>query len=352
MAAGIAALAWLAIACWPTHSLAGNQGRAGVNLGATSFMDGFGRPVEGFTYQGYLTYSMGRAMRDLNGDKNPAFIDPQIDSVNFTNQLSYFFAATWFGDAVRPALNFLLPAILFNTSFGAGGKALTDNGIGFSDLTLGPMFQFKPIMVGGRPLFAARFELDLVVPVGKYDPNKDINQGTNYVSIVPHLAMTLVPLPGLELSTRIHYIFNIRNDRPVGKPVVDTQVPDPNNPTLTITQKRPLDLDSAQGGQAFFFNYATSYEIFKTFHIGANGYFLTQLTADKYTVFSDRATNATYETDGVALGEGKTQVLGIGPGVFWEPTKSDKLFANVYFQPIAKARTQNMSFGLRWVHGF
>jgi hypothetical protein len=324
----------LALAVFPATSLAGNQGRAGVNLGSTSFMDGFGRPIDGFTYQGYLTYSMGRTMIDRDGNEITAFKDPQIDSFNFSNQLSYYFPATWFGDFVRPALNFVLPFVVFNTSFGAGGPSLKDNGAGFGDLVIGPMWQFKPIVVGGRPFFSHRLELDLVAPIGKYDPSKNLNQGSNFVSLLPHWAATIVPLPGLELSVRIHYIYNMRNDRPTSPPT------DPANPP------NKLALNSSQGGQAFFFNYATSYEIIKTIHIGVNGYFLTQLTADKYTLVDGT------KNDGVTLGEGKAQVFAVGPGAFWEPVKTDKIYANVYFQPVVKARTQSTVFNLRWLHSF
>jgi hypothetical protein len=335
-----AAVTFLMLAGWPALSRAGNQGRAGVNLGATSFMDGFGRPTDGFTYQGYLTYSMGRAIFDPSGNKIAAFVDPKIDSFNFTNQVSYYFATTWLGDTVRPALNFLLPLVGFDTSFGAGGPSLTNNGVGFGDLTMGPMLQFKPVMLGGRPFFAHRLEIDLVAPTGKYNPHKNINQGSNYVSFVPHWAATLLPLSRLELSVRIHYIYNLRNDRPTGAPV------DPANPPAR------LNLDSAKAGQAFFFNFATSYEIIQSLHLGANGYFLTQLTNDRFSTF-DGATNrkTTYDAKDLA-GEGKAQVFAIGPGGFWEVTKTDKLFVNAYFQPVVKARTQATVFGVRWIHSF
>jgi hypothetical protein len=335
-------VAFLMLVGWPTLSRAGNQGRAGVNLGSTSFMDGFGRAVDGLTYQGYLTYSMGRAIYDPNGNKITAFVDPKIDSYNFTNQFSYYFPTTWLGDRVRPALNFLLPLVGFDTSFGAVGPSLTNNGIGFGDFTMGPMFQFKPLMLGERPFFAHRLEIDLVAPIGKYDPHKNINQGSNFISFIPHWAATLLPLPGLELSVRIHYIYNFRNDRPTGAPT------DPNAADTTLK----LNLDSAQAGQAFFFNFATSYEIIKSLHIGANGYFLTQLTDDRFTTF-DKATNqkTTYQAKDLP-GEGKAQVFAIGPGGFWELAKTDKLFVNVYFQPVVKARTQSTVFNLRWVHSF
>jgi hypothetical protein len=338
----LAATLFLLPAAWPASSQAGNQGRAGVNLGSTSFMDGFGRQKEGFVYQGYLTYSMGRAVYDPEGNKISTFVDPHIDTFNFTNQVSYYFASTWFGDTVRPALNFLLPLVAFNTSFGPGGPSLTNNGVGFGDLLMGPMFQFKPIMVGGRPFFSHRLEFDLVAPTGKYDPHKNINQGSNYVSFVPHWAATVIPVSRLEISTRIQYIYNLRNDRPTGAPL------DPAGATPTAR----LNLDSAQAGQAFYFNYAASYEVVDKVHIGANGYFLTQLTYDRFTTY-DSATNRKTNYDaGKLKGEGKAQVFAVGPGGLWEMTPTDKLFANVYFQPIVKARTQATCFNVRWIHSF
>src|SRR6476469_5844894 len=69
----VGALCALTCAVCPSLALAGNQGRAGINLGATSFFDGFGRPLEGFTYQAYLQYSRSRDITDANGDATKAF---------------------------------------------------------------------------------------------------------------------------------------------------------------------------------------------------------------------------------------------------------------------------------------
>jgi hypothetical protein len=162
----------LSIAMPPSAALASNQGRAGINLGATSFLDGFGRPVEGFTYQAYLTYSTASAIYDAQGNEITAFHDPHIATLALLNQLSYFLPHTLFGETVRPAINFVLPVVMFDTSFGTPGPVLHDNGIGVGDLTFGPMFQFKPIMAGDRPVFSHRFEVDLIVPIGRYDPGK------------------------------------------------------------------------------------------------------------------------------------------------------------------------------------
>jgi hypothetical protein len=227
----------------------------------------------------------------------------------------------------------MLPLVLFNTSFGKPGVALKDNGIGFGDLTLGPILQFKPIMAGRRPVFSHRIEILVVAPVGKYNPAKDINQGSNYLSFYPNWALTVMPLPAWEVTARLQYLFNARNDSPTGFPR------DPKTGA-------PLDVKSAQAGQVFLMNFATSYEIFRSFRVGANGYFYTQLNPDTFKLADGT------EKDGVALGEGKAQVLGIGPGMVWEAAMADQLFANVYFQPIAKAKAQSSVFQIRWLHGF
>src|SRR6185503_7564316 len=52
-------------ALWPAIAVAANQEPAGINLGATSFLDGFGRNEEGFTYLVYAQYARSR---EITGD--------------------------------------------------------------------------------------------------------------------------------------------------------------------------------------------------------------------------------------------------------------------------------------------
>jgi hypothetical protein len=319
-------LVLVSIVLMPTAALA-NQEPAGLNLGLTSFFDGFGPQAGGFTYQGYLAYARSNAIYDGNGHKIGVFQDPRISTFLLVNQLTYFLPDALFDGAVRPAFDFILPVVLFDTSFGTPGPALSANGIGLGDLIIGSTWQFRPIMVEGHPVFSHRFELDLMVPTGRYDPHKNLNQGTNFVSINPYWAGTFVPAKGLELSLRLHYLFNARNDRPTNTPM-------------------GLLVDSAQAGQLVWANFAASYEIVDSFHIGANGYYLKQLTANKYHLVDGSRTN------GDAVGEGKEQVLGIGPGALWEPGHGDMLFANLYFQALVRARAGATVVDLRWLHSF
>ena len=316
--------AWLGAA---GSASAGNQARSGVNLGATSFFDGFGRPTAGFTSQLYLQYSMAREFHDANGQVIPAFKNPEFDTFVWLNQLSYAFPTLWFDGAVRPGLNLILPVVGFRTSFDAGGPQPQDNGVGLGDITFGPVLQFTPIISNGRPVFSQRIEFDVIGFTGKYDTQHNFNQGTNFVSLSPNWALTAVPVPGLEISARLNWIYNFRNSNPVNPPM-------------------GLMVEDARAGQQIWANVAASYEVVTSLHVGANGYFLRQLTRDRFYLKDGT------ETDGRAQGEGLQQVLGIGPGVFWEAAKTEKFYANVYFQLLVDARPQSNVFSLRWLHSF
>lgn len=311
----------------PIVASAGNQEPKGINLGSTSFFDGFGPPTAGFTYQAYLTFATSSAIYDGQGDRIGVFRDPRISSFALVDQITYFLPETMFGGAVRPGIDFILPIVLFDTSFTIPGPVLTASGIGLGDLTFGPVFQFSPIIVDGHPVFSHRLGLDVIAPIGRYDPAKNINQSSNFVSLNPNWAATMVFAPGLELSVRLHYLFNARNDRPTNPPL-------------------GLMLESAQAGQAVWANFAASYEVVHSLHLGANGYYFRQLTADKY-----RLTDGS-RTDGNQVGEGKAQVLGIGPGILWEPDPGDMLFANLYFELLVHARAASTVANLRWLHSF
>jgi hypothetical protein len=324
-----ASLTLAAIVARPTKLFAANQEPSGLNLGLTSFFDGFGPSSEGFTYQAYFTSANATTIYDGDGREVPAFRDPRISVFALVNQLSYFLPQTLFDDAVRPGIDFILPLVLFDTSFGTMGPSLTATRIGFGDLTMGPMFQFTPIMVDGHPIFSHRLGLDVIVPVGRYDLGRNLNPSSNFVSLNPNWAATVVAAPGLEVSVRLHYLYNMKNARPTNPP-----------PGVMV--------DTAQAGQAVWLNFAASYELIRSLHIGANGYYFKQLTADDY-----RLPDGTHR-DAVELHEGKAQVLGIGPGALWDPSerRDNQLFANVYFETLVQARAAATVVNLRWLHTF
>lgn len=362
-------------AFWPAISTAANQEPNGINLGATSFLDGFGRNEEGFTYLVYaqfahstrITGDDGNALAVCNAPQGcggasgitaiPVFKNPKIDVYLLVNQLAYTLPNKLFNDHAHLGINFILPFVVFDTSFNYPpmaadiGKTLAtevhDNGAGFGDLTFGPFMQFRPAMVGKRPVFSNRAELDLIVPIGKYDPQKDINQGANFWSFNPYWAMTVLPLPHLEVSARFNYLYNFKNHRPaLGY--------------LYRNQEQPINaagsgLSNVQAGQAGWVNFTLSYELLHLFdvqsphvYLGANGYYFQQFNLDKWEYFDGSSVSGKkiYNDDG------KASVLGIGPGTLVELGPHDRLYFNVYFQTLVRNRADATVFNLHWTHGF
>lgn len=322
---------------------AANLQPAGINLGGTSFFDGFGRNEGGFTYLTYLQYAMLRSINGTliaggdGGEPLPVFADPKIDVFVWLNQLAYTIPDGLFGDSAHAGFNFVLPIVAFDTSFGPprpGALAtLTDNGVGLGDLTFGPFIQFAPTMVNGLPMFSHRIELDVIAPIGAYDPTVDINQSANFVSLVPNWAATVIPLPGWEVSARLHYLYNFENHRPAFGRFYSLQ--------------NPPAIDGARAGQAGWVNFATSYEIFQDFHLGANGYYFHQFNLDKWELLDGTSEPGLRFHD-----TGKRRILSIGPGVLWSVGEHEKLFANVYFPVLSEHGPEGTLFNLRWVHGF
>lgn len=305
---------------------AGNQEPAGINLGSTSFFDGFGATEPGWAYLGYYQYSSATHIADNSGGDNSAFKNPRIDDFLILNQLAYTTPYTLFGGKGHLGFTVLVPFLLFNTHFDSSGVQLSDNGNGFGDTTWGAYVQMDPVFSGARPVFSQRFELDVLAPTGKYSSSKDINPGAHFWSINPYWAATWLPTPKVEVSWRLHYLYNFANTSPAGV---------------------PSTVNKAQAGQASWINFTTSYGVKPNLHVGLNGYYFRQLTKDKFTYASGGT------TDGTQFGDtGKAVLFAIGPGLFWKIDKQNMLSVNMYFQTMARNRGRGSVLNVHWVHPF
>jgi hypothetical protein len=291
----------------------------------------------------YAQWASARSIMGDDGKPLPYFTDPEIDALVLVNQLAYTLPEKLFDDSAHLGINFVLPFVAFDTSFvirPPGVVALTHTPPGIGDLTFGPFMQFRPIVSGGRPVFSQRIEFDVIAPIGQYDPYKDISQSSNFTSLNPNWAMTVLPLPHLEISARFNYLYNFKNH----KPAIGSQLY-----SLTV----PPAVDSVQAGQAGWVNFTASYEIIPTLNVGANGYYFMQFNLDLYEM-----RDGSSGSGGSRLGEpnfydsGKASVLGIGPGVFWNAGEHDKFYVNLYFQPVVYNRAQSRVLNLHWTHPF
>ncbi len=302
--------ACLLLAALPVGPAAAYDLPAGLNLGATSFLDGIPPAGPGFYFQEYIEYYTADKFPDIGA---PIASDASVDVWASLNQFIYqsnqalLFGGKW-------GLNVIVPVVSINADDNSG--ILTDNGGGLGDLNIGPFLQWDPIMGKNGPVFVHRIELTTIVPTGKYDNEKALNPGSNFVSFNPYWSATWFALPKVELSTRVHYLWNGKNDDPFFA----------------------SGADDTQAGQAWVANFAASYEVMpKQLRVGVNGYYLKQFEHS--------------EVDGEKVA-GLEEVLGIGPGALWSFSQHTHLFFNAYFETNTEFRPEGDRFWLRLVHHF
>ncbi len=285
-----------------------------LNLGLTSFMDG-GLPAGGGWYvQQYLQNYSANHLRDKDGN-DLGLPRHELDYQLALTQLSYL-SDLRVGNASL-GLNMLVPIIAhIDVDDGLGNAALKARS-GVGDLLIGPFIQFDPIMGPDGPRFVHRIELQVNLPTGQYDRDRDINPGNNAWSFNPYWAATYWFTPKWTASLRAHYLYNGKNNAPV----------------------RALgDLDDMQAGQALHANFTTEYAITEHLRLGLNGYWLKQISDTRF--------------DGHEVSGRREKVWAIGPGAMYSFSPDDHLFFNAYFEQDAENRPEGTRVQARYVHHF
>jgi hypothetical protein len=210
----------------------------------------------------------------------------------------------------------LLPVVDLNAAFSPASpaKLTSDRGLAFGDLTWGAFLQMPPVMRNGRPVFAQRFEFDVISPIGQYNRADSINPSSGFWSLNPFWAMTFLPTPNIELSTRLHYLHNFANGDPAGGAA-------------------PF-----RAGDAVWANFAVSYKVLPTLNVGLNGYSFQQIQNDV--------------VDGQTSPKSETTNVSLGPGVMYQPDAQDTFFVNAYLPVIERNTTQGFHLVFRWTHVF
>ena len=288
-----------------------------VNLGYTSFLDGGPPSGPGLYFQNYLqSYSSSRF-----NDNNGTPLSLPLTNLNVTADIFQFIYVTqkkFLGANI--GISAVLPWVIGSgIDDGLANRALQIQS-GPSSLFIGPALQYDPIMRKDKkgPRYVQRFDLDIVVPVGDYNPNIAINPGVNFWSLNPYWAETLWIIPKWTFSSRIHYLWNGTTTKP----------------NFTFG---PL-VHSTQAGQAIFGNLATEFAFTEKLHIGVNGYFFSQITDTK--------------ANGKNVPKRREELWAIGPGMLYAISKNHFVFFNFYREQDAKNRPQGTSAILRYAVHF
>ncbi len=290
----------------------------GVNLGATSFLDGAPPAGPGLYLSQYVQYFTSDEIKGSNGGTLP-LPGPQLDVWVSLTQFIYMWEYELPGHC-HPALDVLIPALSADFDLAAPGPPglSADNG-GLGDILIGPALQFDPIMGDNGPLFVHRFEAQFIIPTGEYDRNHILNAGSNYFSFNPYWAGTVFLTNKTTASFRAHYLWNAENKDPwigAGPGVTDTKA-----------------------GQAFHINFAAEHEVIeKMLRVGINGYYLKQTTDA--------------QVNGADVSGTREQVLGIGPGAILSFSQKQHVFCNLYWETEAENRAEGFRLNLRYVQKF
>ena len=286
-----------------------------LNLGFTSFMDGGPPAGPGFYFQEYVEYYEAEDLKDHRGHDTRLMED--LDVWVSLNQLIYqsdqevLLGGKWGVDVIIPLVSLEVDE--------QGGSPLNSNHQGLGDILIGPYLQWGPIMGDKGPIFMHRIEFQNLIPTGKYDDHHILNPGSNFYSLNPYWAATVFLGPKAELSWRLHYLWNAKNDDP--------------NELLSGAA------DDMQAGQAIHLNFASSYvAIEKMLRLGINGYYLKEITDN--------------EVEGHDIHDSREQVFAVGPGAVFSFSQDDHIFVNTYFQTAVENRPEGMQFNLRWTHHF
>jgi hypothetical protein len=293
----------------------------GLNLGSTSFFDGFGRTTEGWTWLQYGRYEDLNRITGPDGHNSPYFQGTHIEVFAALTQFSYYTGWHPFGGD-NIGFSAAMPLINVNAHFSdASPVKLGSNGFGNGDIVWGPIYQSRPYEADGRPVFSWRFQLIILSPIGKFNTRDGINQGAGMWAINPYIAATFLPTSRIEISTRFNYQYNLKTSNFADPPPI---------PGIIYT--------SGQAGQIIYDNFDMSYQITEKIHLGFNGYVLDELTPDK--------------TNDRIVSRSRISEVEIGPGGRYVFDTSTALNVNVYLPVESCNGSPGPKINFQFVHRF
>jgi hypothetical protein len=292
---------------------------SGNNLGATSFFDGFGPQVPGFTFLDYSRFDNFTAINGSRGTESPNFDHPHIESLTNVIHLSYSSPLSVPGGLVGAEV--LLPLVDLSGHADAPGQKFSANGFNIGDLTFGAVYQAFPVIAQGRPVLSWRAAIDVIAPTGGFKASDDANQTSGYWTLNPYVAVTALPFPKWEISGRLQYFHNLGTGRASNPPAIPG-----------------FKFEDGRAGDAVELNFAGSYALLHNVSFGINGYALTQIQDDT--------------TNGSQVKDSRATMLYLGPGLAAKIDRKDTINFNVYCPIVTNNVSSGVQLNLQYIHPF
>ncbi len=301
------AIVWALFFC---HQSIFSYGLPSLRLGYNTILEGGPlRPRPGiylFEWSKYYT-----TQRFLNAEGKPldGVPSPRFREWTITSQI-----ACQFGK--QPLLREGMPGLTLGVPFVAYSKIekneldMRTSGTGFGNLRLAAYIQWPWLERNGEKFFIHRLEFDMSVPMGKNKlPEKQINPQNPFVYLGPNWSATIVLAEKWTTSWSLHYVWSAKNEK--------------------------IDF---QAGDAFYGNYAVSYQALPGFYISGVGYVLAQLHDNK--------------AFGISEPKSKTRLFASGPGMAYYFSPDIILLSYLYLEYGAKNSTEGTNFIVRLVCRF
>lgn len=279
-----------------------------VDLGLSNILGGGPlRALPGFYWYQYFQYYQSNKFLDGHGKLFGGTPSPNFKTFVIIPALVYHSLYPIFGGHL--GFSAAIPLVLHSKA-AHNILEINSNGTGFGDLTFGPYIQWLPFMYKERQLFIHRFEFDVTLPIGKNKSKKFFNPGDGFFYISPYWAGTLYLHEHLALSWRLYYIWSAQSHK-----------------------------TNIKAGDAIDLNFSMECELITTrLWLAICGYFVKQL--------KDSA------KDGVKIPHSREQVLGIGPGFLYFVNKKFDILGYLYWETLARNRTQGFNAVLRFIWRF
>lgn len=280
-----------------------------VDLGLSNFFCGVPfREDNGWYFLQYEQYYSAHKFLDGKGNLLDGLPSPSYKSWGGITSLAYQSNQRFLDGRIGTLVG--MP-YFFSSKLSNNLLGLKSSGKGLGDLFTGLFLQWDSVERNDRPIFQQNAGFILSFPTGKWIGCRDnvINPGNKLVFFSPYWAYTFFITSKFTFSGYIYYIFNSKN---------------------FATNIKP--------GQALDFIYNLLYQVKDNFFVGFNGYFLQQIQNDKL--------------NGNVILHSKERVLGSGFGALYRPSDETYLAFHLYFESLARNRTQGTNFILRWVQLF